>query len=153
MKKLFVLLFFISCQTTKAPLIDSSTGVTKTLIPLKDSFLKLYIEVYKSPEETYGYLVSKDFLLDSVYGKVPISVTIGSNTYEYTCPIHIGDQRVSLPNSLVDKIIDSIKEKNRIHIAIEGENAIIEGLEQNLKPIYQDIVERGFDYLDKNVYQ
>jgi len=77
MKKLFVLLFFISCQTTKAPLIDSSTGVTKTLIPLKDSFLKLYIEVYKSPEETYG----------------------------------------------------------------------------NLKPIYQDIVERGFDYLDKNVYQ
>lgn len=153
MKKFLVLFLLISCQTHKPHIQDPSTGVTKTSIHLKDSYLNLFLEVYHSPTETYGYLISKDFLLEPKNKKISLKVNLEDQDYKLTCPVHVGNQKISLPNIVVKKIMDSFKEKKRILIALEDEIAIIENIEQISKPLYEEIVERGFDYLDKNVYQ
>ena len=161
----FLLLFiiFFSCSGTNLKLQqDTTTQSSKLTIPLENSYMGLELQIYYTPSCLYGYLVSRDYYLtpDENISKITFKNKEGSS--EYYCKTHKGNQRVLLPKGLLDMIISSLKEKNRIQLEIEGQTAIIEGSNSFAKKFdtlcqkasfFDKLLEEGLEYLDKNTYQ
>lgn len=141
---------------------DTATKSSKLTIPLKNSYMGLELQIYYTPTCLYGYLVSKDYYLSPNNNNSKITFNSDGESFMYNCKTHEGNQRIFLPKDLLDKIISSLKEKNRIQLEIEGQTGIIEGSDSFAKkfdnlcqniPFFDKLLEEGLEYLDKNTYQ
>ena len=83
-------------------------------------------EVLHTAKHDFGYLIAeKGFFLDAA-----ITLTIGDEVIRGNGLMHEGKQKISLPNNLLECVLEALKQNKSVHIAFD----IFEG----------DIIAAGF---------
>ena len=117
---LFVLLFSCSSPTIwKLEENHADHSSYRIYQTQEDTFFGLEFEMLNIEDKLYCYLNSPTQKISSVNDQLAeVTVIINERSYIYTCPILKGNQSVYLNNEISKKLINSLKEKNRVHITI-----------------------------------